>query len=195
MPWATSPRGLSPGGPLPAGSQTPSIIQPAGRPLRRGHRPLSVRPALPRRAAPARPRLGADDGTPAPTLRGRPTPRPRSADKEATAADVSDEHQEATCRALLPAGASVRVISDSGGHQSGFSAARDGYQALLAALAAGEVAAIAVYDLSRLARNARLMLDLLNELERRRVPLLVGICQPTGSGGPALPSPRAHRRP
>ena len=47
--------------------------------------------------------------------------------KEATAADVSDEHQEAACRALLPAGASVRVISDSGGHQSGFSAARDGY--------------------------------------------------------------------
>jgi DNA invertase Pin-like site-specific DNA recombinase len=93
--------------------------------------------------------------------------------KEATAADVSDEHQEAACRALLPAGASIRVISDSGGHQSGFSAARDGYQALLAALAAGEVAAIAVYDLSRLARNARLMLDLLHELERRRVPLLV----------------------
>jgi DNA invertase Pin-like site-specific DNA recombinase len=93
--------------------------------------------------------------------------------KEATAADVSDEHQEAACRALLPAGASVRVISDSGGHQSGSTAARDGYQALLAALAAGEVAAIAVYDLSRLARNARLMLDLQHELERRQVPLLV----------------------
>jgi DNA invertase Pin-like site-specific DNA recombinase len=97
--------------------------------------------------------------------------------KEATAADVSDELQEAACRALLPAGASVRVISDSGGHQSGFSAARDGYQALLRALAAGEAAgeaaAIVVYDLSRLARNARLMLDLLHELERRAVPLLV----------------------
>jgi DNA invertase Pin-like site-specific DNA recombinase len=93
--------------------------------------------------------------------------------KEATAADVSDEMQEAACRALLPSGASVRVISDSGGHQSGFSAARDGYQALLAALAAGEVTSLAVYDLSRLARNARLMLDLASELERRRVPLLV----------------------
>ena len=57
--------------------------------------------------------------------------------KEATAADVSDEMQEAACRAVLPAGASVRVISDSGGHQSGFSSARDGYQALLAAVAAG----------------------------------------------------------
>ncbi len=93
--------------------------------------------------------------------------------KEATAADLSDEMQEAACRAVLPLGASVRVISDSGGHQSGFSAARDGYQALLRALPAGEVAAIAVYDLSRLARNARLMLDLHHELERHQVPLLV----------------------
>ncbi len=93
--------------------------------------------------------------------------------KEATAADVSDEMQEAACRSLLPPGASVRVISDSGGHQSGFSAARDGYQALLASVAAGEVAAIIVYDLSRLARNARLMLNLLHELERRQVSLLV----------------------
>ena len=33
--------------------------------------------------------------------------------------------------------------------------------------------AIAVYDLSRLARNARLMLNLLHELERQQVPLLV----------------------
>jgi DNA invertase Pin-like site-specific DNA recombinase len=93
--------------------------------------------------------------------------------KEATAADVSDEMQEAACRALLPAGAPVWVISDSGGHHSGFTAARDGYQALLGAVAAGEVAGIAVYDLSRLARNTRLMLDLKQELERRQVPLLV----------------------
>jgi DNA invertase Pin-like site-specific DNA recombinase len=90
-----------------------------------------------------------------------------------SAAEASDEMQEAACRALLPAGASVRVISDSGGHQSGFSAARDGYRALLAAVAAGEVAGIVVYDLSRLARNARLMLNLLHELERQQVPLLV----------------------
>ena len=93
--------------------------------------------------------------------------------KEASAADVSDEMQEAACRALLPAGTPVRVISDSGGHNSGFTADRDGYQALLATVAAGGVAAIAVYDLSRLARNARLMLDLQHELERRAVPLLV----------------------
>lgn len=93
--------------------------------------------------------------------------------KEATAADVSDELQESACRALLPAGASVRVISDSGGHQSGSTAARDGYQALLRAVAAGEAAAIVVYDLSRLARNARLMFNLHHELERQQVPLLV----------------------
>lgn len=93
--------------------------------------------------------------------------------KETTAADVSDETQEAACRALLPPGASARVISDSGGHQSGFSAARDGYQALLAAVAAGEVAGIVVYDLSRLARNAKLMLELRDELDRRKVALLV----------------------
>ena len=64
--------------------------------------------------------------------------------KETTAADVSDEMQEAACRKLMPAGASIRVISDSGNNQSGFSAARDGYQALLRALAAGEVASLAV---------------------------------------------------
>src|SRR5450759_4167238 len=93
--------------------------------------------------------------------------------KEVTAADVSDEMQEAACRALLPAGASVRVISDSGGHRSGFTAARDGYQALLAAVASGAASGIAVYDLSLLSRNTRLMLDLKQELERHQVPLLV----------------------
>jgi DNA invertase Pin-like site-specific DNA recombinase len=111
-----------------------------------------------------------------PSVHGRVTQHliyVRRSYKEATAADVSDEMQEAACRALLPVGASVRVISDSGGHQSGASAARNGYQALLAAVAAGEVASIAVYDLSRLARNARLMLDLRHELERQQVPLLV----------------------
>jgi|NGEPerStandDraft_6_1074524.scaffolds.fasta_scaffold371808_1 hypothetical protein len=48
-----------------------------------------------------------------------------------------------------------------------------GYQALMAAVAAGQVAGIAVYDLSRLFRNARLVLDLAHEIERRQVPLLV----------------------
>lgn len=37
--------------------------------------------------------------------------------KEATAADVSDEMQEAACRGVLPAGSSVRVISDRAGRR------------------------------------------------------------------------------
>jgi DNA invertase Pin-like site-specific DNA recombinase len=105
--------------------------------------------------------------------------------KEATAADVSDEMQEAACRAILPPGAPVRVISDSGGHQSGFSAARDGYQTLLQAVAAGDVTTIAVYDLSRLNRNARLMLDLRHELEARQVTLLVANLPNTSFDGAA----------
>jgi DNA invertase Pin-like site-specific DNA recombinase/predicted nucleic acid-binding protein len=67
----------------------------------------------------------------------------------------------------------VGVISDSGGHQSGYSAERDGWKALLAAIRSGHAGSVVVYDLSRLGRNARLMLDLKHELERHQVPLLV----------------------
>lgn len=74
-------------------------------------------------------------------------------------------------RALVPAGAPCLVISDSGGHQSGASAERNGYQRTLALVASGCVAGIAVYDLSRLARNASLMLPLRDELERRQIPI------------------------
>ena len=63
--------------------------------------------------------------------------------KETTAADVSDELQEAACRALVPQGAPVRVISDTGGHQSGYSAERDGWKALLATIASGQAASVA----------------------------------------------------
>jgi site-specific DNA recombinase len=94
--------------------------------------------------------------------------------KEANAADVSDEQQEASARALIPAGATVEVISDSGGHNSGRTEARDGYRELIAAVRAGKVDGIAVYDLSRLARNARLMLNLRDELDRHQVALAVG---------------------
>jgi DNA invertase Pin-like site-specific DNA recombinase len=93
--------------------------------------------------------------------------------KEATAADLSDDQQEASARALLPPGATVEVISDSGGHNSGRTEARDGYRELIAAVRAGKVDGIAVYDLSRLARNARLMLNLHAELERHQVALVV----------------------
>ena len=93
--------------------------------------------------------------------------------KRADAAAVSDEQQEAAARALIPVGATVDVIRDSGGHRSGASVERDGYQELLVRIRAGSVAGIAVYDLSRLHRNARNMLDLSEELERRRVPLRI----------------------
>ena len=91
--------------------------------------------------------------------------------KRADSADVSDEQQEAAARALVPARAPCIVISDSGGHQSGASAERNGYQRTLALVASGCVAGIAVYDLSRLARNASLMLPLRDELERRQIPI------------------------
>ena len=91
--------------------------------------------------------------------------------KRADSSDISDEHQEAAARALVPAGSRCVVISDSGGHQSGASAEREGYQRLLSLVASGQVAGIAVYDLSRLARNASLMLPLRDELERRQIPI------------------------
>ena len=95
--------------------------------------------------------------------------------KETTAADVSDEAQEAACRALLPAGATAVVISDSGGHHSGATTKRDGYQELLARLRSGNIDGIVVYDLSRLHRNTENMLALARELERRSVPLLIAL--------------------
>jgi DNA invertase Pin-like site-specific DNA recombinase len=88
-------------------------------------------------------------------------------------ADVSPEAQENAARAALPSGATAEVISDSGGHQSGRTDARDGYQRLLRRLAEPEVAGIAVYDLSRLARDSRLMLNLKHELDRRNLRLIV----------------------
>ncbi len=91
--------------------------------------------------------------------------------KRADSSDISDEQQEVAARALVPPGCRCIVISDSGGHQSGASAEREGYQQLLALVAGGTVAGIAVYDLSRLARNASLMLPLRDELERRQIPI------------------------
>lgn len=93
--------------------------------------------------------------------------------KRADSAAVSDETQEQMARSLLPAGATAEVITDSGGHHSGASTDRDGYRELVSRLRSGAIDGIAVYDLSRLHRNARNMLDLSEELERRRIPLLV----------------------
>jgi site-specific DNA recombinase len=88
-------------------------------------------------------------------------------------ADVSEEAQEAAARRLLPPGVAVEVIRDTGGHQSGATANRDGYRLLLRRIKDPDVAGVAVYDLSRLARNARLMLELKAELDRLNLHLLL----------------------
>lgn len=93
--------------------------------------------------------------------------------KRADSAAVSDEAQEAAARSLIPRDADVDVIRDSGGHRSGATTDRDGYQELLARLRGGTVDGIAVYDLSRLHRNALNMLALSQELERRAVTLRI----------------------
>lgn len=72
-----------------------------------------------------------------------------------------------------PPGATSEVISDSGGHRSGFLNDRAGYQRLITKIRSGSVQGVAVYDLSRLARNARLMLELRDELEAHQVTLLI----------------------
>ena len=50
---------------------------------------------------------------------------------------------------------------------------RIGYQRLIAKYWDESVQGVAVYDLSRLARNARLMLSLRDELERHSVTLVI----------------------
>lgn len=89
------------------------------------------------------------------------------------APDISDEAQVEAALSMLPAGATHEVIADSGGHHSGRTDRRDGYQELIRRIESGSVAGIAVYDLSRLARNAQLMHNLKAALDRRSVPLLV----------------------
>jgi DNA invertase Pin-like site-specific DNA recombinase len=93
--------------------------------------------------------------------------------KRADAAAVSDEAQEAAARSMIPVDATVEVIRDSGGHRSGATTERDGYQDMLARLRSGRVEGIAVYDLSRLHRNAENMLALQRELDSRAVPLRI----------------------
>ena len=88
-------------------------------------------------------------------------------------ADVSDEAQVAAAVAMLPAGASHDVIADSGGHHSGRTEDREGLQELIARIASRSCDGVAVYDLSRLARNARLTLNLHHALEQAGIPLLI----------------------
>jgi DNA invertase Pin-like site-specific DNA recombinase len=88
-------------------------------------------------------------------------------------ADVSDEAQAAAAIAMLPAGATHEVIADSGGHHSGRTANRDGYQELVARVRDRRCDGIAVYDVSRLARNTRLLLELHGAVEAAGIPLLI----------------------
>lgn len=88
-------------------------------------------------------------------------------------ADVSDEAQVAAAVAMLPQGATHEVIADSGGHHSGRNAARDGYQELVSRVRDRRCDGIAVYDVSRLARNARLLLELHAAVEAAGIPLLI----------------------
>ncbi len=88
-------------------------------------------------------------------------------------ADVSEEQQEEAARRLLPKDATAEVIRDTGGRRSGATDQRDGYRYLLEQIQAPDVAGIAVYDLSRLARNARLMLNLKHELDVQNLHLIV----------------------
>ena len=97
----------------------------------------------------------------------------RQSYKRASDADVSEEQQEAAARRLIPAGAVVEVIADAGGHNSGATANRDGYRQLLRRIEDPDVKGVAVYDLSRLARNARLMLELKARLDSRNLHLVV----------------------
>ncbi len=86
-------------------------------------------------------------------------------------ADVSDETQEAVARSRLPADAMAEVIRDSGGHCSGYTDQRPGYQRLLELVRSGAVAGIAAYDDSRLNRNAENALGLHRECLLRGVSL------------------------
>jgi len=88
-------------------------------------------------------------------------------------ADVSEEQQEEAARRLLPKGSTHEVIRDTGGHRSGRTENRDGYRLLIARMAEGDVSGVAAYDLSRLARNAHLMLNLKQELDARNLRLIV----------------------
>jgi hypothetical protein len=55
-------------------------------------------------------------------------------------ADVSPETQEKAARRAVPDGATCEVIADSGGHRSGRTDVRDGYQQLIRRLADPDVA-------------------------------------------------------
>lgn len=94
-------------------------------------------------------------------------------EKVVASADTSDEVQLDLCLKLLPDGARYEVETDSGGHKSGRGEKRSGWQGVIRRVAAGGVAGIIAYDISRLARNARLVLNLHHALEMTGADLRV----------------------
>jgi DNA invertase Pin-like site-specific DNA recombinase len=94
-------------------------------------------------------------------------------DKVVSSADTSDEVQLERCLTMLPTGVRSEVIADSGGHQSGRGEKRDGWQAVIRRVELGGIAGIVAYDVSRLARNARLVLNLHHALEETGAQLKV----------------------
>ena len=94
-------------------------------------------------------------------------------EKVVGSADTSDEVQLERSLALLDENARHEVIVDSGGHQSGRGEKRDGWQAVIRRVEVGGVAGIVAYDVSRLARNARLVLNLHHALEASGADLRV----------------------
>lgn len=86
---------------------------------------------------------------------------------------ASPEMQEQECRLLAAKNNwQVEVFSDAEGHRSGKTDKRPGYQALLARAQLPDVAAIIVYKYSRLARNTRLLLQLVDTLAKLGVQLI-----------------------
>lgn len=94
-------------------------------------------------------------------------------DRVAASADTSDEMQLERCLALMPAGATYDVISDSGGHHSGRSEKRRGWAEVVERVMTGGIAGVAAYDVSRLARKTRLILNLKDEMQKRGVQLRI----------------------
>jgi DNA invertase Pin-like site-specific DNA recombinase len=80
-------------------------------------------------------------------------------------ADTSDEVQLAMASRSSPRVPRTRSSATQAGHQSGRGEKRDGWQAVIHRVELGGVAGIVAYDVSRLARNARLVLNLHHALE------------------------------
>jgi DNA invertase Pin-like site-specific DNA recombinase len=96
----------------------------------------------------------------------------RSVKKEDDA-DISDDVQRVVITRRVPPGAEIEWFVDSGGHNSGFTDQRPGYQRMLAALREGRLAGITAYDDSRLNRNSENAMRLFRECASHAVLLRI----------------------